>query len=169
MLRQAYSAGKRERTLAKRNAGEHLSDLDRDLLVEIARLLCDARTLCRLAQVCQHWCTTAADASDMLWQPLLASRYPRALAALKLLPMADVSYKALYRDQLACAVAQPRVRPKPTCQLSDFIFTVELIKEVNACVAPQPAVTAMEYWKAAKRLELNDDDTEPTYMEWHTQ
>ena len=167
MLRRSSRAGKRDRENAKRNAGHLWPELDPDLIVELAKN-CDAQSLSRFSCVCRAWHDATSNASNLLWAPLLEDHYPRALLALKLLPEATLNYKAIYRDQMEGEVARPSIKPPPTCKLSDFVFTIELIKDTADVKEPARAKLAKEFFKesAEERLRAaHPDDWEKTVNE----
>lgn len=120
----------------------HGSDLSDDIVLSIARS-CDAQSLCTLPQVCAAWAAAlgALDASrtslrleNELWEPHLRQAFPRALDIIDKLPLApcDLSMKAIYLEQKAAEDA-PLVfaRKEPSSKFSDFIFTVDLVREIK--------------------------------------
>ena len=139
---------KRERESALRNAGESWPLLNPDVLIELAATL-DAHSLSCFPAVCRGWRDAIADSTNALWAPLLRERFPRAFVALELLPTAaTVSYKEIYRDQLAAtqAVHKPSAFPT-TCSLSDFVFTFELFRETTVVNPPKDAEDARIHYK----------------------
>ena len=156
MLRRSSRVAQRDPETAKRNAGHLWPDLDPDLVLELAKN-CDAQSLSRFSCVCRAWhdATSTSHACNLLWAPLLKERYPRAMLALKLLPEATLNYKAIYRDQTAGALAQSNIKPPPTCKLSDFVFTVELIKDTAVVQKPARQKTATEFWKESGSPQTN--------------
>ena len=100
-------------------------ELDPDLLAVVAAKCEDALSLTRFTQVCTSW--RDAGRADALWKPLLEARFPRATKIMSLLPEPVASYKSFYRDQLAAESPPPDpVRRPPSCNLSDYVFTIEL-------------------------------------------
>lgn len=105
------------------------SSLDPDLLVVVAKN-CDATSVCRLLQACKAWRDAVATNSSSIWEPLVSKRFPRSVDILKALPpLPKHSFAEHYREQLK-AESSNMEHPKPlivTTQLSDFIFTAELV------------------------------------------
>ena len=124
------SRGQREAELARRNFFAW-SELDPDLLMCVASAL-DHRSLLRFLQVCTAWLKAVGsdDSQNRLWEPLVLEAYPRAAKLLVLAPPPCIDYKRVFHDQwVAEGPSTGRVRAKPTCALSDFVFTFEFIRE----------------------------------------
>jgi hypothetical protein len=158
MLRARSSAGKRERELALRNAGESWPVLNPDVLVDVAATL-DVRSLSRFPAVCRGWRDAIADCTNALWAPLLQERFPRAFVALELLPAAALCYKEIYRDQLAAkqlAVHRPSACPT-TCSLADFVFTFELFRETPVVDPPAHRQFAVQFYVEEHKQQYLED------------
>ena len=105
-------------------------DLGLDLKVIVASK-CDLRSLGKFPQACRDW-RDAVLASDIkIWKTRLSTDFPRAISILDLLPTLPpaLSYKMLYKTQVAAESPVSDVRPMPTCNLAEFIFTFELVVE----------------------------------------
>ena len=121
------SSGTRTPTRSSYNAWNALST---DLLVIVAKN-CDAVSVCRLSQACKAWRDAVAREpnSSSIWEPLVSKRFPRSLDILKALPsLPKYSFVEHYREQLKAesSIAEPKP-PSVTTQLSDFVFTAELV------------------------------------------
>lgn len=112
-----------------RSSYDAWSSLDPDLLVIVAKN-CDAASVCQLSQACKAWRGAVAANSSIIWEQLVSKRFPRSVDILRALPpMPKYSFAEHYREQLKAENTSTQ-RPKPltvTTQLSDFIFTTELI------------------------------------------
>ena len=103
--------------------------LDSDLLVIVAKH-CDATSVCRLSQACKAWRGAVAANSSSIWEQLVSKRFPRSVDILKALPpMPKYSFAEHYREQLNAenSSTEHLKRLTVTTQLSDFIFTAELV------------------------------------------
>ena len=104
------------------------SSLDPDLLVIVAKN-CDATSVCRLSQACKAWRGAVAANSSSIWEQLVSKRFPRSVDILKALPpMPKYSFAEHYREQLKAESSSTEPKAlSATTQLSDFIFTAELV------------------------------------------
>ena len=107
---------------------ERWSSLDPDLLVIVAKH-CDGESVCRLSQACKGWRDAVARSSEEIWEPLVRIDFRRSASLLKALPpRAGFSYATHFREQHEAERADPQSRrTETTCQLSDFVFTIELV------------------------------------------
>ena len=104
------------------------SSLDPDLLVIVAKNS-DATSVCRLSQACKAWRGAVAANSSSIWEQLVAKRFSRSARILKALPPPPkFSFLKHYREQLKAESSSMQYRPLTvTTQLSEFIFTAELV------------------------------------------
>ena len=111
-----------------RNNCSTWSTLDPDLMVIVAKH-CDATSVCRLSQACKDWRNAVARQAEQIWEPLVHARFPRTASLLKALPpRAGFSYAAHFREQFKADATDPENKlVETTCQLSDFVFTLELV------------------------------------------
>lgn len=102
--------------------------LSADLLLVVAKH-CDASSVCRLSQACKDWRNAVAANSSQIWKQLLHARFPRSVPLLAALPpRPGFSYAVHYREQLKAETKKPRRKCQgTTCELSDFVFNVELV------------------------------------------
>jgi|MDTA01.2.fsa_nt_gb hypothetical protein len=102
--------------------------LSADLLLVVAKH-CDASSVCRLSQACKDWRNAVAANSSQIWKQLLHVRFPRTVPLLAALPpRPGFSYVVHYREQLKAETKKPRRKcQSTTCELSDFVFNVELV------------------------------------------
>ena len=132
-------------------------ELDRDLLELIPAKCDDATTLARFAMVCTSW-RDASSRTDALWRPLLEARFPQILSVLP----EPASFKRFYRDQVAAEHPPPAIKVlAPTCQLSDFVFTFELIRETR-----EEKRKILESWTGQLEADLPLDRTFFVPLKW---
>jgi hypothetical protein len=115
-----------ERAASRNWNGWHA--MDPDVVCSIAHFL-DCRDLLQMEQVCRGWRHTFEQRADLLWQPLLCARFPRAAKLMELMPTHPLQCKALFLDQLQAERTAASAVPTPKCSLSDFCFTFELVRE----------------------------------------
>ena len=108
--------------------------MDADLLGLIAAQLDCGHALLKMPMVCRAWREAISMRSDALFEPLLYTMFPRAFALVALMPQAKpLDFKKLFMRQLRAESALHRtICPAPTVQLSDFMFSFELIRVPKA-------------------------------------
>ena len=102
-------------------------ELPEELVNRIAHAACTAAARGTMISVCRAW-SAAVSGDGQLWEAIALRRFPRIKALAAALP-GQVSYEALYRDQLA-VLNQHRqlVPPALTTTLDDYLFTFEIVR-----------------------------------------
>ena len=131
LARRCFVNAMHKRVLVSGPTFSSIAGLSHDLLRAIAS--CGkAPCALKMEMVCQAWRGVLDD--QTLWEELIRDRFPpRALAILRAFPRPPNCYKAFYREQLRLEEPlKPQPKLKPSCALTDFIFTVELVQSIMA-------------------------------------
>ena len=142
--RQSFIEHMRKRCIV--HVGGGVPELGADLVRTVASEG-GARACLVMEQVCKAWQVALRDdEKQALWQMFVNVRFPRVDKVLREFRMPAHSWRQLYKDQTQLdGPLPPAALVVPTCKLSEFVFSVELVQ------APLP-FTAPEVLSASEKI-----------------